>query len=156
MIKRLLSTVFMLSSVSCGTRVELCNIQDPVDAATLVHGIAYRSYGPNIPSNMGFPVESIINGDLSSVSVDVLKNLKNELVFEACEVLTTVSYLRGNSSDNTPEKQTDLQRLFWNRIHLLQVWHVKYLETLSTLSTMHPDKAEAAEPAMNKVRGCTR
>lgn len=149
MIKRLLLTVFMVPSVSFGTMLELCNIQDPIDPATLVVGVAYRSYGENIPCNIDVTVRSIMNGDPNAV--DVFQNLKNQLCFEACEILSNMSYLRSNCCDDTTENEANLQRLFWNRIHLLQVWYVKYLDLFSTLSAMYPERAEAAEAAVKRV-----
>lgn len=149
MIKRLLSTVFMVSSISYGTMVELCDIQDPIDPSTLVVGVAYRSYGAKIPCNMKFNIESILNGDTNAIGV--FQNLKNELYFEACEILSNMSYLRSNCCDDTPENEANLQRLFWNRIHLLQVWYVKYLDLFSTLGAIYPERTEAAEAAVNKI-----
>lgn len=124
MIKRLFSTVFLVSSVSYGAMAELSDIHDPINPSTLMDGISYRVYGMNVPSNIEFLEGSIMQRNLEAVTA--WQDLKKALCFEACEILSRVSYFRGHNMDNTPENEADLQRLFWNRIHLLQVWHVKF------------------------------
>lgn len=162
MLKKLLATALLLSSMSFGSLADIPDIQDPefscnglrledvpseseINAAIKAHvdslNVKHRSYTANKDFLIGSPEQLVdANGHIKD---EALKSFNDLILVLYSEAFVSRLIFKHDEAGKytTPESSTVFKQLFWNRVHLIRAAYAEMIK-IAEISISHSQQTD--------------